>query len=286
MAATASTTQIAASARQLEATVAEQAASTRQVTASSREISQRSQELVQTVGEVSETVRETAGLAQTGQGEIARMGAAMGRLVKATEAISTRLSVINDRANRISNVVTAINKISDQTTLLSLNAAIEAEKAGEYGRGFSAVAREVSRCWRTGTAAATQDIENMVREMQSSVSSGVMEMDKFADEVRRGVSEVGAIGHRLERIIDEVRTLEPRFLSVTGDGCPVRERPTDQRVHGPAVTDYLVEDERHTVEKVAAHLARLQEPKPDPAPVATAYRSADLAVLFGDGLLP
>ena len=49
---------------------------------------------------------------------------------------------------------------------------------------------------------------------------------------------------------------------------------------------YLVEDERHTVEKVAAHLARLQEPKPDPAPVATAYRSADLAVLFGDGLLP
>ena len=49
---------------------------------------------------------------------------------------------------------------------------------------------------------------------------------------------------------------------------------------------YLVEDERHTVEKVAAHLARLQEPKPDPAPVATAYRSADLAVLFGDGVLP
>lgn len=215
MAATASTTQIAASARQLEATVAEQAASTRQVTASSREISQRSQELVQTVGEVSETVKETAGLAQTGQGEIARMGAAMGRLVKATEAISTRLSVINDRANRISNVVTAINKISDQTTLLSLNAAIEAEKAGEYGRGFSVVAREVSRL-ADRTAAATQDIENMVREMQSSVSSGVMEMDKFADEVRRGVSEVGSIGQRLERIIDEVRTLEPRFLSVTG----------------------------------------------------------------------
>jgi hypothetical protein len=49
---------------------------------------------------------------------------------------------------------------------------------------------------------------------------------------------------------------------------------------------YLVEDERHTIERVAAHLARQQAPKPEPPPVTTGYRAADLAVLFGDEVLP
>jgi methyl-accepting chemotaxis protein WspA len=155
-------------------------------------------------------VGETAACAETGHTELGGMETAMRQLAKSTAAISSRLGMISERANKISTVVTTINKISDQTALLSLNAAIEAEKAGEFGKGFSVVAREISRL-ADQTAVATEDIEGVVREMQSSVSSGVMEMDKFSEEVRRRVEEVNGIAGQLGRIIDQVRALGPEF---------------------------------------------------------------------------
>ncbi|MRR15922.1 MAG: methyl-accepting chemotaxis protein [Deltaproteobacteria bacterium] len=210
---TTSATEIAASARELEATVAQQAASTTEVTATSREISATADDLAQTMEGVNVSLNETIGMAESGRKDLSRMEVAMRELVKATSSISSKLAVINDRANKISHVVTTINKISDQTNLLSLNAAIEAEKAGEFGRGFSVVAREISRL-ADQTAIATQDIEQVVAEMQSSVSSGVMEMDKFADEVRRGVETVATQSSQLARIIDQVRIHGPQFTAV------------------------------------------------------------------------
>jgi methyl-accepting chemotaxis protein WspA len=93
--------------------------------------------------------------------------------------------------------------VADQTNLLSLNAAIEAEKAGEYGRGFSVVATEIRRL-ADQTAVATYDIEQIVREIQSAVAAGVMGMDKFSEEVRRGMSEVTQVGDQLSQIIGQV----------------------------------------------------------------------------------
>ncbi|MFZ4439151.1 MAG: methyl-accepting chemotaxis protein [Syntrophales bacterium] len=210
---TTSATEIAASARELEATVAEQAASTTQVTATSKEIAATAEGLVHTMDQVSGNLNGTISMAEGGRGDLTNMEGAMRNLMKATGSISSKLSVINDRANKISHVVTTINKISDQTNLLALNAAIEAEKAGEFGKGFSVVAREVSRL-ADQTAIATQDIEYVVKEMQSSVSSGVMEMDKFADEVRRGVETVVTLSSQLAGIIDQVRSHGPQFDTV------------------------------------------------------------------------
>ncbi len=210
---TTSATEISASARQLEAAVAEQAASTREVTATSKEISKTADDLVRLIGDVGDQLSNTAGLAESGRTDLGKMESAMRQLMKATGSITTKLATINERANRISSVVTTINKVSDQTNLLSLNAAIEAEKAGEYGKGFAVVAREISRL-ADQTAAATQDIEYVVREMQSSVAAGVMEMDKFAEQVRKGVGEVAGIGDELTKIIDQVRNLGPEFETV------------------------------------------------------------------------
>jgi methyl-accepting chemotaxis protein WspA len=84
-----------------------------------------------------------------------------------------------------------------------VNAAIEAEKAGEYGRGFLVVAREIRRL-ADQTGQATLDIERMVKEMQGAVSSGVMEMDRFSDQVRRNVSDVRTIGRSMTDIIGSV----------------------------------------------------------------------------------
>jgi methyl-accepting chemotaxis protein WspA len=212
---TTSATEITASAKQLEATVAEQAAATREVSATSSQISATSRELLRTVSGASDAASQAVDQAETGRSELADMDAAMRELVKATGSISSRLGVISDRAGKISTVVTTINKISDQTALLSLNAAIEAEKAGEFGKGFSAVAREISRL-ADQTAVATQDIDSVVKEMQSAVSSGVMEMDKFSGEVRRRVGEVDAIANALGRMIEKVQTLGPEFETAKG----------------------------------------------------------------------
>ena len=109
--------------------------------------------------------------------------------------------------------MTTITKVADQTNLLSLNAAIEAEKAGEYGKGFSVVASEIRRL-ADQTAVATYDIELMVREILSSVSAGVMGMDKFTEEVRRGITDIERIGYQLSQIIQQVQALAPGFQQV------------------------------------------------------------------------
>ena len=137
----------------------------------------------------------------------------MRALGEATADIAAKLGVINEKATNIGTVVTTITKVADQTNLLSLNAAIEAEKAGEAGRGFAVVAREIRRL-ADQTAVATLDIEALVGEMQSSVASGVMEMDRFNESVRTSVSGAREIGERFERILGQVGTLSPRLSSV------------------------------------------------------------------------
>jgi methyl-accepting chemotaxis protein WspA len=202
--------EITASARQSEASVAEQAAATREVTATSKEISATSADLLRTMQNVGEAVTRAEAHAEQSQASLAQMSAAIEELGRSTSSICSKLGVISERASKISSVVTTINKISDQTGLLALNAAIEAEKAGEYGRGFSVVAREISRL-ADQTAAATEDIEAVVHDMQSSVSGGVMEMDRFSDEVRRRVQEVATVGQQLAGTIEQVEALGPQF---------------------------------------------------------------------------
>ena len=137
----------------------------------------------------------------------------MRQIIEASGSISAKLATLNERTANINTVVTTITKVADQTNLLSLNAAIEAEKAGEYGLGFAVVAMEIRRL-ADQTAVATYDIEKMVKEMQSAVAAGVMGMDKFSDEVRRGVEEVRQVSTQLAQIIHQVQTLSPRFHTV------------------------------------------------------------------------
>jgi methyl-accepting chemotaxis protein len=206
-------TEIGSATRQQEDMTHDFGASTSQIAASVKEISATSQELLRTMNDVTAATNETAEVADRGRSGLGGMEATMRGLAEATSAISAKLAIISERANNIGKVVTTITKVADQTNLLSLNAAIEAEKAGEYGHGFAVVAREIRRL-ADQTAVATLDIEQIVGEMQSSVTSGVMEMDRFTEEVRRGVGETGRIGSELAHIIERVETLTPRFRAV------------------------------------------------------------------------
>ncbi len=210
---TSSATEIAATARQQEATMTEQAASSNEIAASTKEISATARELVKTMDEAIHIADETAHRAADGQNGLARMEQTMSRLVDASGSIVAKLAVMNEKAGNINSVVSTITKVADQTNLLSLNAAIEAEKAGEYGKGFSVVATEIRRL-ADQTAVATWDIEQMLKEMQSAVSAGVMSMDKFSEEIRRNVDDVKQISGQLGTVIDQVQTLAPRFDTI------------------------------------------------------------------------
>lgn len=261
---TTSTTQIAASGKQLEATVIEQIAATSEVVATTQEIATTSRNLTHTMEEVAALSQTTTLAATKSQTGLAQMAMTMRQLVNATTTISDKLEVISEKANNISNIIVTITKVADQTNLLSLNAAIEAEKAGEYGRGFSVVAREIRRL-ADQTSVATLDIEQTVHEMQSAVSKGVMEMDKFMKEVEGGAGEVNHIGSQLKAIIEQVEALTPRFVTVnqgmegqTQSAQQINEAMTQMRDTSEQTADSLKEI-NHAIEQLKDVVQRLNE---------------------------
>jgi methyl-accepting chemotaxis protein WspA len=221
-----SVTEIAATSKQQQATASETAATTTEIGATSREIFATSRDLVRTMNEVSVVSEQTSVLAGSGQAGLTRMEDTMQNVMDAAGSVSAKLAILNEKAGNINQVVTTITKVADQTNLLSLNAAIEAEKAGEHGRGFSVVATEIRRL-ADQTAVATYDIEVMVKEIQSAVAAGVMGMDKFSDQVRRGMQEVQNAGTQLSQIISQVQALTPRFQMVN-EGMQAQANSAEQ----------------------------------------------------------
>ncbi len=172
-----------------------------EIAAAVREIAATAKELDVEVRRVDRRAAESAETTRDGRRRLGEMSDAMRSVQDATQAISARLGEISRSAGRIGGVVDTIGRIAEQTNLLSVNAAIEAEKAGEYGTGFLVVAREIRRL-ADQTAVATGEITETVEGMQSAVSSGVMEMDRYTDRVRRVVDETeevsGDLGGMLE----------------------------------------------------------------------------------------
>lgn len=210
---TASTTEIAAAAKEQESTVIQQEATTKQIAVTAREISTTAKDFAKTMNEVSNSAEQTSSLAASGKAELYQMETIMRQMVDASGNIASKLAVLNEKAGNITSVVTTITKVADQTNLLSLNAAIEAEKAGEHGRSFAVIAREIRRL-ADQTANATFDIEKTVSEMISAVSAGVMGMDKFSEEIHTGVNQVSTVSEQLTKIIEQVQQQTTSFENV------------------------------------------------------------------------
>jgi methyl-accepting chemotaxis protein len=205
--------QLSAAGRQQESAIASLGASTSEAAVASRQIAVTGRELLGTMREVAGVAAETADVADAGRGDLAEVGATMSHLERSTAEFSERLAAIRQRAEDINMVITTITKVADQTNLLSINAAIEAEKAGEYGQGFIVVAREIRRL-ADQTAVATLDIERLVEQMQQAVNLGVEEMGRFAGDVKQSVARVAGISTQFADVIDKVHGLSDRFEHV------------------------------------------------------------------------
>lgn len=210
---TTSATEIAASAKQQEATGVEQAQTSVEVLSTTKEISSNTSQLLKTMEDATAVADYTTSATSEAQGNLRRMDQTMQNMVNATDSINAKLAALSEKASNINSVLTTITKVADQTNILSLNAAIEAEKAGEAGRGFSVVATEIRRL-ADQTSVSTWDIEQMLKEMQSAVSASVMGMDKFSEEIRRSVGEVRQVTDQLSGVMDQVQKLAPQFDAV------------------------------------------------------------------------
>jgi methyl-accepting chemotaxis protein WspA len=113
----------------------------------------------------------------------------MNAIGESTRQTSDRIKALNDQMDTITDAVSSISGVADQTTLLSLNAAIEANKAGEMGKGFSVVATEIRRLSDRSIDSAG-GIGGMVRDIQRATESSVVSMDKSSEEIRVGIDLV------------------------------------------------------------------------------------------------
>lgn len=223
---TASSQEIATSGKQLEATFTEQVASIRDVEVTTKEIAATSRQLKKTIEEITSTFKNTTIAAEGGRRNLSQMENTMRDLATATTSISSQLTNISEKAHKINQIIITITKVADQTNLLSLNAAIEAEKAGKYGMGFAVVARQIRRL-ADQTAVATLDIEKMVKEMQAAVSTGLTEMNKFTEEVNESVEDVESVSWQMTEIIEQVQAITPRF-SVVNQGMEAQSEGAQQ----------------------------------------------------------
>ena len=200
--------------------------SSNEAAAAVKEISTTSQELARTMTEVNLMASQTGVRAEEGRVDLTGMDATMKELARSTGSFSAKLAIIDERASLINRVVGTMTKVANQTNLLSLNAALEAERAGKYGLGFRVVAQEISRL-ADQTAVAALDIEGMVKEMQRSVKAGVDEMHSFSAQVHDGVQKISDISLKLGEIISAVQGISGRFGQVT-DGMRAQSQGAEQ----------------------------------------------------------
>jgi len=181
-----------------------------EIAAAVQQMSATSRQLSASAGAVGATADDTAGRAESGQGGLDRLREAMQGLSATSGDVSGRLAEIRERAGRVGTVIGTITRVANRTNLLSINAAIEAEKAGAEGRGFQVVAAEIARL-ADETASAALEVEEIIAGMQSAVAEGARAMTDLASVVERGVSTSEGIGGDLARILEAIGSLRASF---------------------------------------------------------------------------
>lgn len=254
---TSSITEIAATTRQQEATSTEHAATASEIAASTNQIAATSANLMNTMKTVNSLASNAASAAEDGHSGLINIDQTMVKMEEATGSIVGKLSVLSEKAGDIAGVVKTINKLADQTNLLSLNAAIEAEKAGEYGTGFSVVATEIRRL-ADQTAVATYDIEQMVQGVQSAVSSAVMGIDKFAKDVRGSVENIRDGSERIEGVIEQVQVLKPQ-VKIISEGIEAQSLGARQISEATSQLNNAAQQSAESIGQVSTTIERLQQ---------------------------
>jgi methyl-accepting chemotaxis protein len=170
-------------------------------------------------------------------------------LVDEVEDMSARITSMNQDANKISDVLNVIGEISEQTNLLALNAAIEAARAGEQGRGFAVVADEV-RALAARTQSSTTEISDMLTALLDGTSSVVEAMGKTKEQCQSTADKTSEVSNSLTimsasvREIDDVST---QIATATEEQSAVAEELSKNMLSIRDMVSSLVESGKQTV---------------------------------------
>jgi methyl-accepting chemotaxis protein len=206
--------QVATSSEQLSATVKTitesmkaQANRADQVATSTTEMSQSVLDIAQNASNIAASSDETRAVASEGEAVVKRTVDEVQEISRAVTDSAKLMESLGARSNQIGEIINVINEIADQTNLLALNAAIEAARAGEQGRGFAVVADEVRKlAERTGRA--TTEISTMISAIQDETSRAVSSMHESIKRVEHGTELSSQAGQALHRIVDSVNALQ------------------------------------------------------------------------------
>lgn len=218
--------EIATVSRRQHSSVQEFTDKTGQLVALSGKISAGSKDMAKAMLGANQVAQDLAELAGSSERTIGHSEGRMRDIIEAAGSIGARLSVLREKSADINTALANIAKVADQTNLLSLNAAIEAEKAGEYGLGFAVVAMEIRRL-ADQTALATSEIEKMVSELQSAVVSGVTGMESFSESLRGSAEHIREISACIGRMNQQLQSFQPKF-QIVSEGIEAQASSAEQ----------------------------------------------------------
>jgi methyl-accepting chemotaxis protein len=191
--------QLSASMTQISKGSEEQTERSAQVASSAQEMSSTITDIAKNTAGAAEAAKETDRVAQAGEEIVSMAVRNMGAIADTTKESSAMVSALSERSTEIGRIVQVIDDIADQTNLLALNAAIEAARAGEQGRGFAVVADEVKKLSER-TANAIKEIETMIKGIQEETGRALHSMDSEVAAVQKGVELARKAGDSLSEI--------------------------------------------------------------------------------------